>query len=77
MLLYSAKMHVQLMEMFQEGSQRRSLGHLSKSIDILGEALATVAELAVRTGDIGVGVVDIAGQQYTSMHLAPIGSQKR
>jgi hypothetical protein len=24
-----------------------------------------------------VGVVDIAGQQYTSMHLAPIGSQKR
>ena len=48
------------MQMLQEGFQRRSLGHLSKSIDILREALAAITELAIRAGDVGVSVVDIA-----------------
>lgn len=65
------------MQVLKQGSQRCTLGHLGKGVDILGEALATITELTIRTGDVGVGVVDIAGQQYTSMHLAPIGSQKR
>ncbi len=62
------------MQVLQQGSKGRSLGHLGKGIDVLGEALAAITELTVRTGDIGVGVVDIAGQQHTGVHLAPIST---
>jgi len=59
-------------QVLQQGSKGRALGHLGKGVDILGEALATITELTIRTGDIGVGVVDIAGQQHAGMHLAPV-----
>ena len=62
------------MEVLQQGAKGCSLGHLGKGIDILREALATITELAIRAGDIGVGVVDVAGEQHTGMHLAPVGS---
>ena len=45
-----------------------------EGIDIFGEALATVAELAVGTGDVGVGVVDIAGEEHTGVYLAPVAA---
>lgn len=61
------------MQVFQQGSQRCALGHLGKGIDILGEALATITELTIRTGDIGVGVVDIAGEEDAGVYFAPIG----
>ena len=73
-LFKSPEMHIQLVQVFQQGAEGRTLCHLGKGIDILGEALATVAELAVRTGDVGVGVVDVAGQQHAGVHLAPVGS---
>ena len=73
-LLNATEMHIQLMQMFQQGAQGRALGHLGKGIDILGEALAAIAVLAVGTGDVGVRVVDVAGQQHAGVHLAPIGS---
>ena len=60
MLLYTSKMHVQFVEMFQQCTKRSSLGHLGKGIDILREALATITELTIRTGDIGVSVIDIS-----------------
>ena len=72
MLLKASEVHVQLMKGGQEGAEGGTFGHLGKGIDIFGETLATVAELAIGTWDIGVGVVDIAGKEHTGMHLAPI-----
>lgn len=60
MLLKSTEMYIQLMKMFNESAERCALGHHGEGVDILREALTTIAELAVRTGDIGVGVVDVA-----------------
>ena len=58
-LLHPTEMHIQLVQVLQQGAEGRTLCHLGKGIDVLGEALATVTELAVGTGDVGVGVVDI------------------
>ena len=74
MLLHSPEMHIQFVQVLQQGAQGRALGHLGEGVDVLGEALATIAELAVWTGDIGVGVVDVAGEEDAGMHLAPVGS---
>ena len=60
MLLKSSEMYVQIMKRFKQFAQRSALGHHGEGIDILWEALATIAELAVRTWDIDVGVVDVA-----------------
>ena len=59
-LLESSKMHIQLMQMLKECTERCALGHHGECVDILREALATIAELAVRTRNVGVGVVDVA-----------------
>ena len=72
MLLYSAEVNVEFMQVLQEGAEGGALGHLGKGIDILGEALATIAELTIGTGDIGVGVVDIAREEHAGMDLAPV-----
>ena len=48
------------MQMLQQGAQRRTLGHLGEGVDILGEALAAVAQLAVGAGHVGMRVVDVA-----------------
>ena len=47
------------MQMLQECAERRSLRHHSEGVDIFGEALATIAVLAIGAGDVGVGVVDV------------------
>ena len=60
MLFNASKVHIQLMQVLKQGAQGRTLGHLGKGIHILGEALATIAKLAVRTWDIGVRIIDIA-----------------
>ena len=59
-LLYPTEMDVQLVQVLQQGAEGSAFGHLGEGIDILREALATVAELAVGAGDVGVGIVDIA-----------------
>lgn len=74
MLLYPAEMNIQLVQMFQQGSERRAFGHLGEGIDIFGEALATITELTVRAGNVCVGVVDVAGEEDTCMHLAPVST---
>ena len=74
MLLHPTEMHIQLVQMFQQGAEGCAFGHLGEGVDILGEALASVAELAVGTGDVGVGVVDVAGEEDAGVHLAPVGS---
>lgn len=60
MFLNSSEMDIQLMEMLQKGAKRCAFGHLGEGVDVLGEALTTVAELAIGTRDVGVGIVDIA-----------------
>ena len=72
MFLKTSEVNVELMEVLKESSERSTLGHLSEGIDILREALATIAELAVRTWDVGVGVVDVARQQHACMYRTPI-----
>ena len=68
-------MHIQLMQMFQQCSERSSFRHLGESVDILGEALATIAILAIEARNIGVGVVDVARKQNTRMHFAPVSTK--
>ena len=74
MFLESAEVDVKLVEGCQEGAEGCACCHLSKGVDILGEALAAVAELAVWTGDVGVGVVDVAGEEHTGVNLAPVAA---
>ena len=56
-------MHIQLVQVLQQRSERCAFCHLGESVYILREALATVAELAVGTGNVGVGVVDVAREE--------------
>lgn len=74
MLLKSSEVHIQLMEVLKESTQRCALGHHGEGVDILREALATITELAVRTWDIGVGVVDVARKEHTGVYLAPVAT---
>ena len=74
MLFKSTEMNVQFMQMLKECTERSTCGHLCESIHILREALATIAELAVRTRDIGVGVVDVTRKEHAGVNLAPIAT---
>ena len=74
MFLDPAEMHIQLVQVLQQGTKRSALGHLCKCVDILWKTLTTVTELAVRAGDVCVGIVDIAGEEDASMYLAPVGA---
>ena len=58
-LLNTPEMYIQLMKRRKERSHRRALRHLGESVDVFWEALAAVAELAVRAGYECVRVVDI------------------
>ena len=74
MLFHPTEMYIQLMQVLKQGAQGGSLGHLGEGVHILGEALAAVAVLTIRTGNVGVSVVDVARKQYAGVHLAPVGS---
>ena len=65
MFLKATEMDIQLVQVLQQCSQRRALGHLGKGIDILGEALATVTELTVGTGDVGTKVYSLKCKVYS------------
>ena len=60
MLLKSTEMDVEFMTGFKQLAERSACGHHGEGVDILREALAAIAELTIRTRDIGVGVVDVA-----------------
>lgn len=74
MLLKSTEMNIEFMQWFKQLAERCALGHHGEGVDILREALATIAELAIRTGDVGVGVVDVAGEEHAGVYLAPVTS---
>ena len=62
------------MEGREERAEGSAGGHLRKGVDILGEAFAAVAEFAVRTWHVGVGVVDVAREEAACMDLRPVGA---
>lgn len=74
MLFHATEVDVQFMEMLQKGAKRRTLRHLRKGIDILGEAFATITKLTVRTGHISVGIIDVTRKEHSRMYLAPIAT---
>ena len=59
MLLKSSEPDIQLVQRGEESAKRRSLSHLREGVDILREALAAVAELAVRARDESMRIVYI------------------
>ena len=74
MLLKSTDVHIKFMKMFKESTERSALGHHGEGVDILWEALATIAEFAIWAWDIGVGVVDVAREEHAGVYLAPVAS---
>lgn len=74
LLLESSEVDIQLVKMLQEDTERSALSHLGKSVYILGKTLASIAKLAIGTGNVGVSVIDIAGEEHTGVHLAPIAA---
>ena len=60
MFFGAAEVDVEFVEVLKEDAEGGAFGHLGEGVHILGEALATIAILAIGAGDIGVGVVDIA-----------------
>ena len=72
MLLKTSEVYIELVQRLKESSERSASGHLGEGVDILREALATIAELAIRTGDVGVGVVDVARKEHACMYRTPI-----
>ena len=73
-LLDTTEMYVEFVEVLQERAKGGAFGHFGKGVDILREAFAAIAELAIRSGDKGVCVVDIAGEEYAGVHFAPVGT---
>lgn len=73
MFFHATEVDVELVEVLQKGAEGGALGHLGKGVHILGEALATIAVLAVGAGDIGVGVVDVTREEHAGVYLAPVG----
>ena len=67
-------MNIEFMQRLKQLAERGACGLLCEGVDILREALATIAELAIRTRDVGVGVIDVAGEEHTGMNLAPVAS---
>ena len=74
MLLDAAEMDVEFVEVLEEGSEGGAFGHLGEGVDILGEAFTTIAKLAIGTRNVGMGVVDIAGEEDAGVDLTPVGS---
>ncbi len=67
-------MHIQLVQVLQQGAKRRALGHLGEGVDVLGEALASITILTVGSRDIGVGIIYVAREENSCMHITPVSS---
>ena len=70
----AAEMDVEFVEMLQERAKRSAFGHFGKGIDVFRETFATITKLAIRSGNVGVGVVDVAREKHAGVDFAPIGS---
>lgn len=60
MFFKSTEVNIELVEMLKQSAKKSPLSHHSKSIHILWKTLATIAELTIRTKNVGVSIVDVA-----------------
>ena len=74
MLFDAAEVDVEFVERGEERAEGGAPGHLREGVDVLREALAAVAELAVGTGHVGVHVVDVAREQHARVDLRPVAA---
>ena len=58
-----AEVDVESVQWGEKRAERRALSHLSEGVDILREALAAVAAIAIRPRHVGVHVVDVVREQ--------------
>ena len=61
-------MNIQLMARGKERAERRTMGYLREGVDAFREAIAAVTVLAFGTGQIGVHVIYIAGEDRPSVN---------
>ena len=74
MLFEPTEVNIEFVKRGQELAKRAILSELCKGIDILREALAAVAALSVGAWNVGVGVVDVTGEEAAGVNLRPIRS---
>ena len=74
MLFVSAEVDVEAVKGGEQLAKAEPLGELGEGVDVFGEAFAAVAALAVGAGDVGVGVVDITGEEHAVVDVGPIGA---
>ena len=55
MLFHSPEMHIQLVQVLQQGAEGCACGQ--KALISFGEALAAITEHTIGTGNVGVGVL--------------------
>ena len=72
MLLEPTEVDVEVVERGEEFAEGTVFSELREGVDIFREALATVATLAVRPRNVGVRVVDVAGEEAASVDFRPI-----
>ena len=72
MFLEPSEVDIEFVERREERAEGGTGGHLREGVDIFREALATVATLAVRPRNVGVRVVDVAGEEAARVDLRPI-----
>ena len=60
MCVKATEVDVEFVEVLYEGAEGGAFGHLGKGVDILGEALATIAELTIWTGYVCMSIVDVS-----------------
>lgn len=65
-------MNIEIMEWGEKSAEGVVFSELREGIDVFREALASVATLAIGAGHVGVGVVDVAGEEAARVDLRPI-----
>lgn len=64
----AAEADVEFVEGCKELAKGKRFRELGKGVDVFGEAFAAVAEFAIGSGDVGVGVVNVPGEENAGVH---------
>ena len=74
MLFVTAEVDVQRMKRGKQLAEGRTLRHDGKRIHVLREALAAVAVSSIGARHVGMGIVDVAGEQHAGVDAGPVGT---
>ena len=72
--LDTTEMNVQFVEVLQEYSEGCSFGHFCKCVHVFRETFSAITEFTIGSRDVGVGVVDVAGEEYAGVDFAPVST---